>query len=239
MSLPRFFVPGCSDVREGGLVPLDATQTRHARVLRLAPGDAVEVILPGGAWTCDLAELGKDRGLVRMVRPLAEDREPSIPIQVWLPLTAQLSLIDDMLPPLVELGASLIQPVAYARSEHDARKTQARMERWQRIVLSACEQSHRTRVPELQSPLPFEALVDLACPQKWLAYEHITGCTNPSLSPQAIAITSGPEGGITDGEFKALADSGWQPVSLGRAILRAVTAPTALLGAIQHQLATR
>lgn len=234
--MPRFFVSSIEDLREGTLLALDATQARHLSVLRLKPGDALEVVLPAGGWRSDLAELGKHHALIRLVAPLEEDREPPIPIHAWLPITAQLSLVDEMLPPLVELGASRLQPVVYARSEHDARKTQARMERWQRLVLAACEQSHRTRLPELREPLAFEALLEVDLPQRWVAYERQTDAENPTLERNPIAFTSGPEGGITDEEFAALRASGWLPISLGQSILRAVTAPVALLGSIQHQL---
>ncbi|HEX9080965.1 MAG TPA: RsmE family RNA methyltransferase, partial [Holophagaceae bacterium] len=110
------------------------------------------------------------------------------------------------------------------------------MERWSRIVLSACEQSHRTRRPVLHPPMPFEALLAWPTPQRWVAYELATGQTNPPLRSEALAFTSGPEGGITDDEFAALTAAGWAPVSLGRSILRAVTTPVALLGAIQMDL---
>lgn len=236
MSLPRFFVPGVGDLPEGALLPLDPVQARHLSVLRLRPGDPLELVLPGGVWRADLTEVGRDRALARLVAPLGEDREAAMPLQAWIPLTAQLSLVDEMLPPLVELGASLLQPVIYTRSEYDARKTAARMDRWQRILCAACEQSHRTRIPELPAAAPFKALLDVDLPQKWVAYERRTSLGNPLLQREAIAFTSGPEGGITDDEFAALQGAGWTPVSLGLGILRAVTAPVALLGAIQHQL---
>lgn len=236
MSLPRFFVSSTEDLKEGSLLALDAIQARHLSVLRLKPGDALEMVLASGTWRGDLAELAKHQALVRLVAPLEEDREPPVPIHAWLPLTAQLSLVDEMLPPLVELGASRLQPVVYARSEYDARKTLARMERWQRIVLSACEQSHRTRLPELREPAPFAALLEVDLPQRWVAYERQTEAVNPALARSPIAFTSGPEGGITDAEISSLLASGWKSVSLGQSILRAVTAPVALLGAIQHQL---
>jgi 16S rRNA (uracil1498-N3)-methyltransferase len=236
MSLPRFFVPGIGDPREGTLVPLDPTQVRHVNVLRMKPGDPMELVLASGIWRADLAEAGRGRASARLVAPVQEDRETPIPIHAWIPLTAQLSLVDEMLPPLVELGASLLQPVVYQRSEYDARKVLARIERWRRLVAAACEQSHRTRIPDLREPAPFEALLAVDLPQRWVAYERQTEHRNPSLGPQGIAFTCGPEGGITDGEFGALRTSGWEPVSLGLGILRAVTAPVALLGAIQHEL---
>lgn len=236
MSLPRLVVAAPPDPAEGVLVPLEPEQARHLGVLRLQPGAALELLLPSGPWRADLAELGKRGAVARLVAPLAEDREAPIPLHACLPITAQLSLWDDWLPGVVELGASLIQPVAFARSEHDPRRTASRLERWRRIILGACEQSHRSRLPELRDPLPFDALLAWDAPQRWVAYEVRTGRRNPSLRREALAFTHGPEGGLTDGEFAALEAAGWQPLTLGGAILRAATCPAAILGAVQAEL---
>jgi 16S rRNA (uracil1498-N3)-methyltransferase len=235
MSRPRFFLPSLP-ATENAPVLLDAEAARHLRALRLHPGDALEVVLGDQPWTADLAELHRDKALARLVAPLAEDREPPIALQACLPLPAQLSLFDEWLPPLVELGVTLIQPVVYARSEFDPAKTAARLDRWARLIQSACEQSHRSRRPELRPPMPFEALLAWVAPQKWVAYELATGQANPTLVREPLAFTCGPEGGITEAEFAALTAAGWRPVSLGRSILRAVTAPVALLGAVQFEL---
>jgi 16S rRNA (uracil1498-N3)-methyltransferase len=235
MSLPRFFLDP-SPANENTLVSLDAEAARHLKALRLKPGAALEVVLGDQPWTADLAELDRGRALARLVAPLQEDREPAIALQACLPLPAQLSLFDEWLPPLVELGVTVIQPVVYHRSEYDPAKTAARLDRWARLILSACEQSHRSRRPELRPPMLFSALLTWPLPQKWVAYELGTGEANPVLRREALAFTSGPEGGITDEEFAALRAAGWQPVSLGRSILRAVTTPVALLGAVQFAL---
>ena len=232
VSLPRFFLDG-RPAAENTLVALDAEAARHLKALRLRPGDALEVVLGDHPWSADLAELDRAKATARLVAPLHEDREPPFALQACLPLPAQLSLFDEWLPPLVELGVTLIQPVAYTRSEYDPAKTAARMERWTRIIHSACEQSHRSRRPELRPAIPFEALLAWETPQRWVAYELATGCANPGFQAGPLAFTSGPEGGITEAEFAALAAAGWQSVSLGRSILRAVTAPVALLGAVQ------
>jgi 16S rRNA (uracil1498-N3)-methyltransferase len=202
-------------------------------VLRQGAGAALELVLPSGPWKADLAETTKDKAVARLVAPLDEDREPPFPIHAWVPLTAQVSLIDDILPGLVELGATTITPVAYQRSEYDAAKTLARMERWERILRGACEQSHRSRVPALEAPAPFRALLEVQTAQRWVAYEVPAGAANPRLAPGPIAFTSGPEGGITDQEYAGLRAAGWLPVTLGGSILRAITCPAALLGAIR------
>lgn len=236
MSLPRFVLPFAGMPAENALLPLEPEQARHLAVLRLQPGDALELLLPSGPWKADLAELGKRGAYARLVAPLEEDREPPVPLHACLPITAQLSLWDEWLPGTVELGATLIQPVVFARSQYDARKIGPRLERWRRIVVAACEQSHRSRIPELRDPIPFEALLAWEAPQKWVAYELRTGEVNPVLRKEALAFTHGPEGGITDGEITALRQAGWAPVSLGASILRAATCPAAILGAVQFEL---
>jgi 16S rRNA (uracil1498-N3)-methyltransferase len=236
MSVPRFFLPRPGPARPGLQVPLGPAQARHLWALRLAPGSALELVLGSGPWRADLSELDRDRALARLVSPLQEDREPPFAIEAYVPVLAQLPLLDDLLPPLVELGATRIQPVAFQRSEYDAAKASARFERWQRIVLGACEQSHRSRVPELAPPVPFDALLEVAAAQRWVAHELPSGRANPALARGPVACASGPEGGLTDGEFAALVASGWSPVHLGGSILRAVTCPVAMLGAIRFQM---
>lgn len=231
MSLPRIFIPHAPLATEGAVIPMGPDEARHLKALRLHPGDALELVLASGLWKAEVAQMQRERALVRLVGPLTEDREPPAPLHLCIPLTAQLSLVDEMLPPLVELGATLIQPIIYARSETDAKKAAPKHDRWLRLIQSAAEQSHRSVLPELRGPAPFETLLRWNAPHKWVAYELPTGNSNPSLADGALALTSGPEGGITDDEFAALQKAGWKPVSLGKSILRAVTAPAALLSA--------
>lgn len=240
MSLPRFFLLDApAPAAEGVALRLPAEAARHLKALRLKPGAALELVLAGGVWQADLAVQERDWAEVRLIAPLREHREPPVALEGWLPLTAQLSLWDDWLPPLVELGITRIVPVIYARSEFDARKTTAKRERWERLIQAACEQSHRSALPALEEPVPFEALVKVTTAQRWVAYELQTGEANPTLGDGPLALTSGPEGGITDEEFQALRTAGWRSVSLGRSILRAVTTPVALLGAVQMDLGRR
>ncbi len=73
-------------------------------------------------------------------------------------------------------------------------------------------------------------------PQRWVAYEVPSEARNPVLEAGPIALASGPEGGITDAEIAQLLQAGWWSVGLGKSILRAVTAPVALLGAVRFEL---
>ncbi len=236
MSLPRLIVPSPGPYFEGRLVALSPDQARHLHTLRLKAGAALELLLEDGPWQADLTGITQNAAHVRLISPLLEIRESPIPLHACLPITSHLATWEDWLPPLVELGVTHIHPIIYARSELDARRTLAKAERWSRIIASAVEQSHRSHIPELLPIQPFDTLLDWRIPQRWVAYEAATGIVNPTLRMEALAFTCGPEGGITDEEFIALQHSGWQPVCLGRSILRAVTAPVAMMGAIQFQL---
>lgn len=236
MSLPRLIVPSPGPTYEGRMVALSPDQARHLHALRLKAGAALELLLEDGPWQADLTGITRDAAHARLIAPLHELRESPIPIHACLPLTSHLATWEDWLPPLVELGVTHIHPIIYARSEYDARRTLAKAERWIRIITSAVEQSHRNRLPELFPAQPFDSLLDWRIPQRWVAYEDAAGIVNPTLRMEALAFTCGPEGGIADAEFIALKDTGWQPVCLGRSILRAATAPIAMMGAIQFQL---
>lgn len=234
--MPRLIVPSPGPHFEGRSVALTPDQARHLHTLRLKAGAALELLLEDGPWQADLTEIGQDSAHARLVSPVAEVRESPIPLHACLPITSHLATWEDWLPPLVELGVTHIHPIIYARSEFDSRRTLAKAARWSRIISASVEQSHRSRLPELLPVRPFEALLDWEIRQRWVAYEAAAGTANPLLDLEALAFTCGPEGGITDQEFVALRDCGWQPVCLGRSILRAVTAPIALMGAIQFQL---
>ena len=236
MSLPRFALPDSVPLAENTVLPLDAGQIKHLLALRLVPGDSLEAHTPSGIWRAELADVSRHSASVRLVAPINENREAPIEIHACLPVTAQLGLWDDFLPGVVELGATLIQPVIYERSQYDKRKVDARLGRWRRIILTACEQSHRTRIPILHPPVLLESLQSWSAAQRWVAYELRTGEPNPNLALESLAFTHGPEGGIADAEIALLHKSGWKPVSLGKSILRAATCPAAILGAVQMEL---
>ncbi len=236
MSLPRFITDIEGPCFEGRLILLKPEQARHLHALRIKPGSALELLFDGGPWRADLAGITKGEASARLVRPLHESREAAIPLHACLPITSHLATWEDWLPPLVELGVTHFHPIIYSRSEFDLRRTQAKAERWVRLIAAAVEQSHRNLIPALLPPQPFESLLAWELPQRWVAYEAAVGTVNPQLAAAPLAFTCGPEGGITDDEFRALRSSGWQTVCLGSSILRAVTTPIALMGAIQYQL---
>ena len=145
---------------------------------------------------------------------------------------------DDVVRACTELGVANIVPVLSDRTLLNP--SPQKLERWRRIAIEATEQSERTIIPTILEPTSFKAALSLfTTEQKYicegrgnnphlLSYlQHQSKITN-----NQIIIAIGPEGGWTETELELAIASGYQPVSLGKRILRAITAPTVALSLI-------
>jgi 16S rRNA (uracil1498-N3)-methyltransferase len=132
-----------------------------------------------------------------------------------------------------ELGVSTLQPVISDRTLHQPNPK--KLDRWQRIAAEATEQSERLLLPQILPPLPWRDYLKQAIEgNRWICVARgdaphllaVAQASDPTI-PAVIAI--GPEGGWTAAEVEGAIAAGFQPVSLGPHILRAVTAPLAAL----------
>lgn len=208
-----------------------------ARVLRLGPGDRV-LLLDGLGAACEveLLALARDEVRGRVIARGPASGEPAVALAVYLPLIRP-ERFEWALQKCVELGASRLVPVAFARSLPADRADARRLERWRRIVREAAEQACRGRLPDVAEPAPFAA----ACAQAAAAdlalmlWEREAPPLSAILRERAaagppvasLALLSGPEGGVADEELTAARARGIIPASLGPRILRAETAPVA------------
>jgi 16S rRNA (uracil1498-N3)-methyltransferase len=238
----RFFVPPASF--SGNQVHVsDAELARQlGRVLRLGPGDRV-LMLDGLGDVCEveLAEIGRDAVAGRVLRrELAA--EPALDLTLYIALLRP-ERFEWVLQKGTELGVRRFVPVHFARSLPTDRADGRKVERWQRIIREAAEQSCRGRLPELAAPLSFAA----ACAEASAAALPIIlwegqatplreVLRRPSPPPASVAILSGPEGGITPEELTSATTRGIMAASLGSRILRAETAPIAAAVAIYYEL---
>jgi 16S rRNA (uracil1498-N3)-methyltransferase len=125
-----------------------------------------------------------------------------------------------------ELGVDHIQPVLCSRST--VRKL--RLERWQRVLVAACEQSGRRWLPTLAAPLPLvRALCEPSLPSRRL--QMAPGAPSPAPEPHRgdLALLVGPEGGLSAQEQAEAAQAGFEPAGLGTHVLRVDTAVAAAL----------
>ncbi len=227
----RFFVP--SDVRTGNAIARAGPVAHQiARVLRLRAGEEIVLIPRNGAnaveWQVRLetAEARAVHGRVVAERPGLP--EPTCAVTLCAALLKG-ERFDWLLQKTTELGVAAIQPLVTA---HTIRKigpeeTQT-IERWQRIVTEAAEQSGRSRVPHVAAPTRLDRLAARINGPLLVAHEGEQARTlSEVIAPDAahVAIVIGPEGGLAEGEVDTLAARDHAVVvSLGPRILRAETA---------------
>lgn len=206
------------------------------RVLRYHPGDRFLILDgQGHQW---LAELTANRALAAVVSPL--EGSGSVP-QIDITLMAALpkgSGFDQVVRQATELGVGCIQPVISDRTL--LQPSPKRLERWRRIAIEAVEQSEGLWVPPILAPRSWSTLLGTS---QGLRYLCIARQDAPPLlasllqqSSRRITIAIGPEGGWSPAEVDAACAAGFQPVSLGNTVLRAVTAPVVAV-AIAHAAA--
>ena len=129
-----------------------------------------------------------------------------------------------------ELGVSRFIPVKTDRSL--LKPSSNKVSRWRKIVTEAAEQAEREIVPQVVEPIAFKRAITDLIPPESNAYICIARGDLPSLwsclqsdRRSEIIIATGAEGGWTDTEIQFARSHQFQSVSLGKSILRAITAP--------------
>jgi 16S rRNA (uracil1498-N3)-methyltransferase len=240
MRIPRVYLSVPLSV--GGHVVLDREQCHYlATVLRLKLGRPLIIFNGDGAeYTAELDTLQRHAGMLRVVEKHTQQRES--PLAVTLAQgVSRGERMSYALQKAVELGVAQIQPII---SEHcevrlDEERTDKRHHHWHGIVVSACEQSGRLRLPALaraQSLQTWLATLASPTPQTLRLVLDPRGQDSLGLiagSPHDLMVLVGPEGGLSTDEVKHAQTHGFVPVRLGPRTLRTETAAAAALSVVQ------
>ena len=235
----RFFDPQPFSAGTSAILGPDASHHIN-RVLRMRPGDTLTVFNgEGGEWLARIDTLGKQGVGVSVEAFNAEDRTPPVAMSVALP-AIKGERMDVAIQKATELGAAGFQLLETERG--DVRLSGDRLEKklghWQRVAISACEQCGMNRVPPVLAPVSLNEF--LSSPREGLTlYGQPQAASLADVLgeiPGALWLVTGPEGGFSDEECALLSTNDAKAVTLGERVLRAETAPLALLAAIQALL---
>jgi len=236
--MPRFYCP--PPLPASGTFELPPEAVHHAsRVLRLREGDPVQIFDGlGNERHGTITELGGKRVVVGNIIAVDNDRESPLKMLLAQALSSSEKM-DWVVQKATELGVTEIQPIDTERSvaRLTAERTVKRLEHWQQVAISACEQCGRNLLPQIHAPL--DIMVWLQQMQKspdskFILVPQGAASLQAQTKPLGrITLLIGAEGGFTTAESDSALRCGFTAIRMGARVLRTETAAIAGLAALQ------
>ena len=236
MRIPRIYLP--ATLHGHSIITLDAKAAGHVvRVLRLRTGAALRIFNgQGDEYAAHVESIARDAVCVQLGEMLPRDVESPLRIHLAQGIS-RAERMDYVMQKAVELGVVEITPLETSRCvvRLDATRAAKRTEHWQGVIVSACEQSGRARLPVLHPNAPLGAwLARRSGEQRLVLHPDAPHVLRSLPAPTgSIGLVIGPEGGLSDDELEQAIAAGCKPVRLGPRILRTETAALAALCALQ------
>lgn len=243
----RFFYS--ESMRPGEQVSLNSDASHHAaHVLRLKPSDPVILFDgTGGEFRGHLGKITKSECLVHLTSFQDIERESPLSIELAQAVCVNEKM-DWIIQKAVEQGVTRIQPLLASRSvvRLAGERIDKRQRHWRRIIIAACEQCGRNKIPQLMPLLSLPQWFEQKFVQKRKIGDRFTH--NLMLSPAArlrlaelppplpddwLTLLVGPEGGLSQEETNAALTAGFQSIRLGKRILRTESAALVAVAAAQ------
>ena len=242
--LHRFFV-NRQCFHDSKVVITDQQAHQILRVLRLRAGDHI-IVLDNEGWEYEvvLSDIVKNQIKCDIIDKRRAKGEPQTKITLYQSMLAR-EKFEWMLQKCTEVGVCRFIPVITQRSL--VRKSDtvgpAKLERWQRIITEAAEQSHRGLIPEINGPIGFKECIsrlsefDLALIASLDEDSKPLGkCLEECGKPKNVALMIGSEGGFTDDEIRLACENGASAISLGPRVLRTETAAMVASALVLYEL---
>jgi len=231
----RIFLDSELHPGQEAVTPSDQAHYLH-HVMRLNTGDALTVFNGrGGEYRASIISLTKAHASLRV--EAFDDISRELPLAVHIIQCANKSeKIETVLQKCTELGAAGFQISDSERSQFKLpeAKRQARLERWQKIIIEAAEQSGRTMIPDLAyrgrlGDVVLQPQAYALHPEAALPFAAIRDGLS---STTGISLVIGPEGGFSERDLRVLQEAGCRSLAFGPRIMRTETAAPALLAAV-------
>jgi len=235
--LQRIAITPCQ-IANGQITLTCAQQHYLYRVLRLKSGDRfIAMDGMGKWWLAQLTDTTDTIAAIIQSLSVATELPTAITLMTALP---KGNAFDEVVRCSTELGVTCIAPLLSDRTL--LKPSPQKLQRWQRIAQEAAEQSERACIPTILQPATFNhAILSTTATHRYLCasrgnHPHLQNIISEISACGEIAITIGPEGGWTGAEIEFAIANGFQAVSLGKRILRAVTAPIVALSIVTAAL---
>lgn len=238
MRLTRVYVE--APLESGTRLRLEGSAAGHVtRVLRLRVGAALTLFNgAGGEYEASIDKAHGEELTVAVGTHHAIERESPLAVTL-VQGVSRGERMDLVVQKATELGVARLVPVITERSvvKLDAHQADRKRLHWRAIVVAACEQCGRNRLPELLGPLGLREFLRGAAAggTRLMLSPHAARGLDELSRDTAVTVLIGPEGGLSEAEQEAAAQAGFEAVRLGPRILRTETAALTALALLQRQ----
>ena len=235
MRIPRVYTP--QTLTEDTPVALEPGPSHHIlRVLRLGPNDWVDVFDGcGNEYRAEV--IAAARGAAVQIRPVKKLARPyESPLRLVLVQgVCRNERMDYAIQKAVELGVDTIVPVLCRRSvvRLDRDRAAKRLTHWRAVLISACEQCGRNRLPDLREPISLATWLQTPPIGLGLVLKPGGDGIRRLRRHNEVTLVVGPEGGLDDAEGASAEAVGYRSLGLGPRILRSETAGIAAMAVLQ------
>lgn len=236
MRITRVFID--QPLQVGQELLLDCSAHRHlVHVLRRKIGSPLILFNGlGGEYNATLIHTSRASSAVRVLGYVPCQRESKLQSTLLQGLCTG-SRMDYTLQKAIELGVSSIQPIICERSTSvvSASRIDRKMQHWQGVIISACEQCGRTIVPHLRYPASLEEGLKRQLTDHAAVLDPASGQGLSALGAQVskLILLVGPEGGFSEQELLLAERRGYRRTRLGPRVLRTDTAGVVALAIAQ------
>ena len=239
MRVPRIYTSQA--LTEHSEFALEQGPSHHLiKVLRMGSGREL-ILFNGEGYEYRATIVKADKKIATVATTAAHHRDSESPLKTTLAIgISRGDRMEWVIQKATELGVTEIVPLLMERSE--VKLTQERQEKkhasWQQLIIAACEQCQRNRLPKLQNPTRLSEFLQRTPAERNFVLHHRSD--NPLENhtkltrPDSVCIVVGPEGGISDDELTQLKNNDFEALCLGPRVMRTETAPISALSILQH-----
>lgn len=237
------------------IVLIEGNDVHHIKnVMRMKIGENILVFTENKElFLCEIIEIS-DTVQAKIVRNVESKNELNKNITIAQGLINR-DKTEEVIRRLVELGCNNYQPVIMDKSiiKYDDKMTDKknnnRLDRLNRIIKEASEQSQRINLMNVYNPIFFNNLIKsiddydlvLFCHVEFKDQNNIKEVLKANLidnypNINNILVIIGPESGYSKKEIDAIMNTKAIPISLGKRVLRTETAPLSIMSILAYEV---
>lgn len=212
--------------KENNLIYFNSDDINHIKnVMRMKENDELLMVYDNKRYLCSLNKDYLNGTVIKELESIKSEYE----IVFYIPVVTE-DKMDFVLKKGTELGVTKFIPVEYDHCKFKIKKEQKekKLTRWNKIIKSASEQSHRITIPELGDIISSKNIkknngVNIVCSLDKVNVKPIKYVLNEHNIYDTIYVLYGPEGGLSKEEEKYFESIGYIKTSLGDTVLRTET----------------